>query len=206
MALASQGTGVVSLLPQRTAAKTLPVPAINHKPAPGAVRHGHAKLKLRQYFEHSADLMVGSEGGPPRWFLPLDVAQSSEQAPVMLYLPGPIGDGLGLMLHHHRLGKMARSTNCSGLNNRSSLVRMAAKFGAKIIPFGAVGEDDVFPNYDEQMKVPSLKNLIQQMKLLEGRGAEEQREKADELYLEVKDRRMDSILRYQLSNCSLKSS
>ncbi|EPS71771.1 hypothetical protein M569_02985, partial [Genlisea aurea] len=67
---------------------------------------GRAKLRLRHYFEHSADLMVGSEGGPPRWFSPLDVGPSSEQAPVMLYLPGPIGDGLGLMLHHHRFGKI----------------------------------------------------------------------------------------------------
>ncbi|KAH9625337.1 hypothetical protein KSS87_003634 [Heliosperma pusillum] len=46
---------------------------------------------------------------------------------------------------------------------RSEFVRMAARFGAKIIPFGVVGEDDIGElvlDYDDQMKIPYLKDLI----------------------------------------------
>ncbi|XP_065865692.1 phytyl ester synthase 2, chloroplastic-like isoform X2 [Euphorbia lathyris] len=46
---------------------------------------------------------------------------------------------------------------------RSEFVRMAARFGAKIVPFGVVGEDDffdVFFDYDDQMKVPFLRDYI----------------------------------------------
>ncbi|KAG6388235.1 hypothetical protein SASPL_153435 [Salvia splendens] len=42
-------------------------------------------------------------------------------------------------------------------------VRMAAKYGAKIVPFGVVGEDDVnelLLDYDDPIKIPILKNKI----------------------------------------------
>ncbi|EYU29940.1 hypothetical protein MIMGU_mgv1a022403mg [Erythranthe guttata] len=45
-------------------------------------------------------------------------------------------------------------------------VRMAAKFGAKIIPFGSVGEDDVVQlllDSNDQMKIPHLKALIEEL-------------------------------------------
>nr|XP_011461473.1 PREDICTED: acyltransferase-like protein At3g26840, chloroplastic isoform X2 [Fragaria vesca subsp. vesca] len=48
----------------------------------------------------------------------------------------------------------------------SEFVRMAARFGAKIVPFGAVGEDDFFHlllDYDDQMKIPVLKNFIDEL-------------------------------------------
>ncbi|KAL6200381.1 hypothetical protein ACLB2K_030163 [Fragaria x ananassa] len=48
----------------------------------------------------------------------------------------------------------------------SEFVRMAARFGAKIVPFGAVGEDDFFQlllDYDDQMKIPVLKNFIDEL-------------------------------------------
>ncbi|XP_074309167.1 phytyl ester synthase 2, chloroplastic-like isoform X2 [Silene latifolia] len=47
---------------------------------------------------------------------------------------------------------------------RSEFVRMAARFGAKIIPFGVVGEDDIGElvlDYDDQMKIPYLRDLIE---------------------------------------------
>ncbi|KAG8656016.1 hypothetical protein MANES_04G090600v8 [Manihot esculenta] len=46
---------------------------------------------------------------------------------------------------------------------QTEFVRMAARFGAKIVPFGVVGEDDffeVFFDYDDQMKVPFLRDYI----------------------------------------------
>ncbi|KAK6153336.1 hypothetical protein DH2020_012975 [Rehmannia glutinosa] len=45
-------------------------------------------------------------------------------------------------------------------------VRMAAKFGATIIPFGGVAEDDVLQlllDSDEQMKIPALKDFIERL-------------------------------------------
>ncbi|CAL9223987.1 unnamed protein product [Arabidopsis halleri] len=48
----------------------------------------------------------------------------------------------------------------------SEFVRIASKFGAKIIPYGAVGEDDLCEmvlDYDDQMKIPFLKNLIEEI-------------------------------------------
>ncbi|KAJ9541340.1 hypothetical protein OSB04_027846 [Centaurea solstitialis] len=47
--------------------------------------------------------------------------------------------------------------------DQPEFVRMAAKFGATIIPFGAVGEDDVAElviDYDDIMKIPVLNNYI----------------------------------------------
>ncbi|KAF2301837.1 hypothetical protein GH714_029750 [Hevea brasiliensis] len=46
---------------------------------------------------------------------------------------------------------------------KSEFVRMAAKFGAKIVPFGVIGEDDfleVVFDYDDQMKIPLLRDYI----------------------------------------------
>ncbi|XP_050232842.1 phytyl ester synthase 2, chloroplastic-like [Mercurialis annua] len=46
---------------------------------------------------------------------------------------------------------------------QSEFIRMAARFGTKIVPFGVVGEDDLFEvvfDYDDQMKVPFLRDYI----------------------------------------------
>ncbi|KAK3412926.1 hypothetical protein EUGRSUZ_I01584 [Eucalyptus grandis] len=62
--------------------------------------------------------------------------------------------------------------NCQGEEyklfwpEQSEFVRMAVRFGAKIVPFGAVGEDDfgeVFFDYDDQMKIPYFRDQIRQM-------------------------------------------
>ncbi|KAI3915702.1 hypothetical protein MKX01_015527 [Papaver californicum] len=47
--------------------------------------------------------------------------------------------------------------------DQPEFVRMAAKFGATIIPFGVVGEDDITQyvlDYDDQMKIPFLRDFI----------------------------------------------
>lgn len=49
--------------------------------------------------------------------------------------------------------------------DQPEFVRMAAKFGATIVPFGAVGEDDVvelFLDYNDQMRIPFLNDHIRQ--------------------------------------------
>ncbi|KAL6524299.1 hypothetical protein OROGR_016733 [Orobanche gracilis] len=44
-------------------------------------------------------------------------------------------------------------------------MRIASKYGATIVPFGVVGEDDVFElffDYTDYMKIPHLRNILQQ--------------------------------------------
>ncbi|KAG6426129.1 hypothetical protein SASPL_110345 [Salvia splendens] len=66
---------------------------------------------------------------------------------VLLY-PGGAREGL------HRKGEEHKLI----WPNEPEFVRMAPRFGAKIVPFGTVGEDDVL-----QMKIPPLKALIEEL-------------------------------------------
>ncbi|XP_059669940.1 phytyl ester synthase 2, chloroplastic-like isoform X2 [Cornus florida] len=63
------------------------------------------RLSLNDYFEQSKDL-IRSDGGPPRWFSPLDCASRLNNSPLLLFLPGIDGVGLGLISHHQRLGEI----------------------------------------------------------------------------------------------------
>ncbi|MBA0831508.1 hypothetical protein Goarm_015973, partial [Gossypium armourianum] len=64
------------------------------------------KKWLKDYFEECKE-MIRSDGGPPRWFSPLECSSStSPDCPLLLFLPGIDGTGLGLIMHHHKLGKM----------------------------------------------------------------------------------------------------
>ncbi|XP_024046866.1 acyltransferase-like protein At3g26840, chloroplastic isoform X3 [Citrus clementina] len=60
---------------------------------------------LRDYFEESK-VMIKSDGGPPRWFSPLETGARSHDSPLLLFLPGIDGVGLGLVRHHYSLGKI----------------------------------------------------------------------------------------------------
>lgn len=42
---------------------------------------------LREYFEESK-VMIKSDGGPPRWFSPLETGARSHDSPLLLFLPG----------------------------------------------------------------------------------------------------------------------
>ncbi|KAL3653878.1 hypothetical protein CASFOL_003559 [Castilleja foliolosa] len=49
---------------------------------------------------------------------------------------------------------------------QSEFVRMAARFGAKIVPFGSVGEDDIghlLLDYDDLRSIPYFKNAIEEL-------------------------------------------
>ncbi|KAK4712737.1 hypothetical protein R3W88_007250 [Solanum pinnatisectum] len=64
-------------------------------------------LIMKDFMEWSKDMIAsGSDGGPPRWFSPLDCAAPMEDSPLLLYLPGIDGVGLGLIKHHKRLGRI----------------------------------------------------------------------------------------------------
>ncbi|XP_024310260.1 acyltransferase-like protein At1g54570, chloroplastic isoform X3 [Brachypodium distachyon] len=74
-------------------------------PSPDAttVRRG----VMREYVEAAREM--APDGGPPRWFAPLDPGGAGGRvpgAPTLLYLPGIDGVGLGLIRHHERLSKM----------------------------------------------------------------------------------------------------
>ncbi|KAL6556436.1 hypothetical protein OROGR_005724 [Orobanche gracilis] len=77
----------------------------------------------------------------------------SNKAHVLLY-PGGIREAL------HRKGEEYRLF----WPDEPEFVRMAAKFGTKIVPFGAVGEDDLvqlFLDYDDLMRIPLAKEMIE---------------------------------------------
>uniref|UniRef100_A0A7N1A1F9 Uncharacterized protein n=1 Tax=Kalanchoe fedtschenkoi TaxID=63787 RepID=A0A7N1A1F9_KALFE len=42
---------------------------------------------IKEYFEGAKDL-IRPDGGPPRWFSPLEGGLCSDEAPLLLYLPG----------------------------------------------------------------------------------------------------------------------
>ncbi|KAA8548271.1 hypothetical protein F0562_004468 [Nyssa sinensis] len=72
----------------------------NSEVAPEAER-----WSLKDFFEQSKDL-IRSDGGPPRWFSPLKCGSRLNDSPLLLFLPGVDGLGLGLLLHHQRLGEI----------------------------------------------------------------------------------------------------
>ncbi|XP_076930219.1 phytyl ester synthase 1, chloroplastic-like [Bidens hawaiensis] len=63
------------------------------------------RLSLRDYFQESRELLLmKSDGGPPRWFSPLECgSRLIHNSPLLLSLPGVDGTGLSLLLHHQRL-------------------------------------------------------------------------------------------------------
>ncbi|TXG65821.1 hypothetical protein EZV62_007096 [Acer yangbiense] len=54
---------------------------------------------------------------------------------------------------------------CEALHYKQEFVRMAARFGVTIVPFGAVGEDDIAElvlDYENLMKIPVLNDFIKE--------------------------------------------
>jgi hypothetical protein len=43
---------------------------------------------FKDYFERSKELVSGSDGGPPRWFTPLECGPPLTDSPLLLFLPG----------------------------------------------------------------------------------------------------------------------
>ncbi|XP_042501769.1 acyltransferase-like protein At3g26840, chloroplastic isoform X5 [Macadamia integrifolia] len=69
------------------------------------------RLSIEDYLEGTKDLISRKWDGdgrapPPRWFSPLECASRLDNSPLLFFLPGIDGVGLGLILHHQRLGKI----------------------------------------------------------------------------------------------------
>lgn len=66
---------------------------------------GYGTASMKDYLDIAKD-MVKPDGGPPRWFCPVESERPLEGSPVLLFLPGMDGVGLGLIMHHKTLGKV----------------------------------------------------------------------------------------------------
>ncbi|KAI9176404.1 hypothetical protein LWI28_002403 [Acer negundo] len=60
---------------------------------------------LKNYFDEAKD-MIRSDAAPPRWFSPLESGSHTSDSPLLLFLPGIDGVGLGLTMQHQRLGQI----------------------------------------------------------------------------------------------------
>ncbi|KAK1400794.1 Acyltransferase-like protein, chloroplastic [Heracleum sosnowskyi] len=65
---------------------------------------GYGNQTVKDYLE-LAEEFIKPDGGPPRWFCPVECGEPLENAPVLLFLPGMDGLGMGLILHHKALGE-----------------------------------------------------------------------------------------------------
>ncbi|KAL3728166.1 hypothetical protein ACJRO7_032854 [Eucalyptus globulus] len=59
---------------------------------------------VNDYLDCARD-MIRPDGGPPRWFCPVECGHPLNDSPVLLFLPGIDGTGWGLVLHHKALGR-----------------------------------------------------------------------------------------------------
>lgn len=65
---------------------------------------GYGTETVKDYFDAVQD-MIKPDGGPPRWFTPIACGRPLKDSPILLFLPGMDGTGMGLILHHKALGK-----------------------------------------------------------------------------------------------------
>ncbi|TYG80992.1 hypothetical protein ES288_D02G261600v1 [Gossypium darwinii] len=66
---------------------------------------GYGTKTVKDYLI-AAEEMIKPDGGPPRWFCPVECGQPINDSPLLLFLPGLDGVGMGLILHHKALGKV----------------------------------------------------------------------------------------------------
>ncbi|KAH9754406.1 Acyltransferase-like protein [Citrus sinensis] len=65
---------------------------------------GYGTDSVKDYLDAAKEI-IKPDGGPPRWFCPVDCGCPLKGSPTLLFLPGIDGLGLGLILHHKPLGK-----------------------------------------------------------------------------------------------------
>ncbi|XP_039126772.1 acyltransferase-like protein At1g54570, chloroplastic isoform X2 [Dioscorea cayenensis subsp. rotundata] len=70
---------------------------------------GHGTVGISEFIDAMKDFeyLGEDEGGPLRWFCPANPGLPPiKDAPVLLFLPGVDGNGMGLLLHHKALGRV----------------------------------------------------------------------------------------------------
>lgn len=65
---------------------------------------GYGNRTVEDYFAASKEICK-FDGGPPRWFCPIECASPFQGSPTLMFLPGMDGTGSGLSLHHQALAK-----------------------------------------------------------------------------------------------------
>lgn len=65
---------------------------------------GFGEKSVKDYLDVAKEI-IKHDGGPARWFCPTDCGRPLKDSPILLFLPGLDGVGLGLILHHKPLGK-----------------------------------------------------------------------------------------------------
>ncbi|XP_042373225.1 acyltransferase-like protein At1g54570, chloroplastic isoform X3 [Zingiber officinale] len=66
---------------------------------------GFGDVSVKDYFD-AARAINKPDGGAPRWFCPVECGAPIKGSPLLLFLPGADGVGMGLILHHKSLGKV----------------------------------------------------------------------------------------------------
>lgn len=62
-------------------------------------------VSVKDYLDRARDF-IRPDDGPPRWFCPLECGSPPKDAPLLFFLPGMDGIGLGLILHHQTLSEL----------------------------------------------------------------------------------------------------
>ncbi|KAH0869733.1 hypothetical protein HID58_076755 [Brassica napus] len=99
------------------------------------------RKRLSEFLEEARDL-VGDDDGPPRWFSPLECSSQAPGSPLLLFIPGIDGTGLGLIRHHKKLGEIF-DVWCLHIPVRD---RTPAKDLVKLIERTVKSENYRFPN------------------------------------------------------------
>ncbi|CAA2996387.1 acyltransferase-like protein At1g54570, chloroplastic isoform X2 [Olea europaea var. sylvestris] len=66
---------------------------------------GYGTQTAKDFLEAAKD-MIMPDNGPPRWLCPIECGSPIKNSPVLLFLPGIDGLGMGLIVHHKALGKV----------------------------------------------------------------------------------------------------
>ncbi|KAI3887266.1 hypothetical protein MKX03_023476 [Papaver bracteatum] len=69
---------------------------------------GYGTRSVQDYLDMSREMVKNNDGGPPRWFCPVECGNPIKDSPVLFFLPGMMnrGTGWGLILHHKSLGRV----------------------------------------------------------------------------------------------------
>ncbi|ESQ32801.1 hypothetical protein EUTSA_v10003731mg [Eutrema salsugineum] len=103
-----------------------------------------SRKSLSDFLEEARDFVGDEEDGfgPPRWFSPLECSAQAQGSPLLLFIPGIDGTGLGLIRQHKKLGEIFNIW-CLHIPVRD---RTPAKDLVKLIERTVKSENYRFPN------------------------------------------------------------